>query len=451
MESVGEAPKNLPPNPVFRNPYVWPCIVWNTVGVFASMIVGLARVSTGKRTQDVSIEGQITQLEQAGCDRVLAERASAYSGKRRPAWEELWSLVASGAVSEVLVIDQSRLSRSGDDMAFLAACAQQGVTVRALTGGVIEVESYSGFITAGVLSVMNQASSRLIGAKVRDGIRRRREGGFLATGRLPFGYCSIDGKAAPHPTEHHQARVMFDQLMAAGMNLNGWIRETSADWSVTGLRRWLDHPMLRGYAHGGWGNVQPLISWQEWEQATRLRQSRARAIGRTANNVHTFTGLVVCAACGRSCHRQLDGATPRLKCKHPGCSHYGRSIREAVVREQVIDALRGKAAALAELAGTVEHREPPEATELRAQLQQLEALDNSGVMGLAPAITSLQSRIAELQQQPSGPRFEGLAELFATPGTLDLATPDELRAVVVEFVEAIQFLGNPKAVRITLR
>ena len=37
-------------------------------------------------------------------------------------------------VGEV-VIDQSRLSRSGDDLEFLEACAIKGVTVRALTGG----------------------------------------------------------------------------------------------------------------------------------------------------------------------------------------------------------------------------------------------------------------------------------------------------------------------------
>ena len=36
------------------------------------MRVGLARVSTSKRAQDISIEGQVQQLEGAGCDRVLA-------------------------------------------------------------------------------------------------------------------------------------------------------------------------------------------------------------------------------------------------------------------------------------------------------------------------------------------------------------------------------------------
>jgi DNA invertase Pin-like site-specific DNA recombinase len=409
-------------------------------------------VSTSKRAQDVSIEGQVQQLEQAGCDRVLAERASAYQkGKRRPAWEELWSLVAAGVVSEVVVIDQSRLSRSGDDMAFLAACAQQGVRVQALTGGEIEVESYSGFVTAGVLSVMNQASSRLVGAKVRDGLARRRAAGYLGTGRLPFGYCSQDGRAAPDPTTWAQARGRFDGLLAAGMNINQWIRDSGADVSHTGIRRWLDHPMLRGFAHGQWGAVPALISWQEWEQATRLRQSRASAIGRTAARLRLFTGLVSCSGCGRSCHRQMDGDTARLKCKAPACPFYGRSIQEAVVRAQVLDVLRTKAEALAELAGAPQHQEPPEAIELRAQLHQLEALDRSGVAGLAPALADLRQRLLGLQRVASGPRYDGLADLFAAPGTLELATDEELRAVVVEFVAAIQFLGNPRQVEITLR
>lgn len=416
------------------------------------MRVGLARVSTSKRAQDTSIEGQVQELEAAGCERVLAERASAYKkGGRRPAWEELWSLVASGVVTEVLVIDQSRLSRQGDDMAFLAACAQKGVQVRALRGGPIEVESYNGFVMAGVVSVMNQASSMLVGAKVRDGLQRRRSAGFLGTGKLPFGYCSLEGRAAPHPTEFALARARFDGLMAAGMNINQWIRDTGAKVSHTGVRRWLDHPMLRGFAHGQWGAVKALISWQEWEQATRLRQARASAIGRTSGRLRLFTGLVSCRECGRACHRQMDGDTARLKCKTPSCSFYGRSIQEAVVRAQVIEALRTRAEDLAELAGAPEHQEPPEAIELRCQLHQLEALERSGVAGLAPALADLRERLSALQQVASGPRYDGLAELFAAPGTLELTTDEELRAIVVEFVAAIEFLGNPRRVEITLR
>ena len=85
-------------------------------------------------------------------------------------------------------VDQSRLSRSGDDIEFLSACSLKGVTVRALTGGQIEVESVGGFITSSVMSVMNQAYSRLNSAKVKDGLARRRAAGHYAVGYCPFGY-----------------------------------------------------------------------------------------------------------------------------------------------------------------------------------------------------------------------------------------------------------------------
>ena len=92
------------------------------------MRVGYCRVSTTKSEQDISIEGQQQQLLAAGCDEVIVERASALKGQRK-GWTHLWALVASGKVTEVLVVDQSRLSRSGDDIEFLSACSLKGVTV----------------------------------------------------------------------------------------------------------------------------------------------------------------------------------------------------------------------------------------------------------------------------------------------------------------------------------
>jgi len=413
------------------------------------MRIGYARVSTTKATQDVSIEGQVQQLEAAGCHRVIAERASAYQG-RRAGWDELWGLVAAGGVAEVLVIDQSRLSRSGDDLQFLAACAQQGVTVRALTGGVIEAETYSGFVAAGVLSVMNQAQSKLIGAKVRDGIRRRREAGYLASGRLPFGYCSVDGKAAPDPDGWPQARAQFDELMAAGMNISGWIRTSGTRRTLSGVKRWLDHPMLRGFAHGSWGAVEPLISWQEWEQAKRLQQARATMRGRAAGSTHLFTGLVRCGSCGVNLHNIEDKGTRRLKCKSSFCRWYGKSIRVSVVRDDVIVAMREAADAMAELHAQAP-AEPAEATALRAQVAQLEQLQGSGVPGLNGSIDALRTQLRALTGVPSGPRLELLAAALARPGLLERSSDEQLRALVIEFVNRITYRGQPDGVQVTVR
>ena len=122
--------------------------------------VGYCRVSTERREQDISIEMQEVQLREHGCDEIISERQSAYKAGRA-GWDRLWLLVGQGLVEEVLCIDQSRLSRSGDDLSFLALCAEHNTTVRALQGGVIEAQSYAGFISTGVMSLMNQAQSKL--------------------------------------------------------------------------------------------------------------------------------------------------------------------------------------------------------------------------------------------------------------------------------------------------
>ena len=229
------------------------------------MRVGYCRVSTQKTEQDISIEGQQQQLLAAGCDEVIVERASAFKGQRK-GWTHLWALVASGKVSEVLVVDQSRLSRSGDDLEFLQACAMKKVVVRALTGGVIETESVGGFIQAGVMSVMNQAYSKLNSAKVKDGLARRRAAGHYAVGMVPFGYAYQGGQVVPHPDNWGPARERWEQLFAMEMNLHGYCR-AHADVSVSGLSSWVRNPMLRGIVPHQQGGVRPLISPEEWQQA----------------------------------------------------------------------------------------------------------------------------------------------------------------------------------------
>jgi hypothetical protein len=82
---------------------------------------------------------------------------------------------------------------------------------------------------------------------------------------------------------------------------------------------------------------------------------------------------------------------------------------------------------------------------------EVEATTAAQAILSALELAGARARLSGLQRVASGPRYDGLADLFAAPGTLELATDEELRAVVVEFVAAIQFLGNPKRVEITLR
>jgi len=412
--------------------------------------VGYARTSTAQEEQDTSIEGQIVELERAGCVKVISERRSAFKGKNRPGWDELWSLVGRGGVDEVVVADQSRLSRSGDDMEFLELCAARGTKVIALVGGEIEIESIGGFMQAGMMSVFSQMQSRLTAAKVRDGLRRRKAEGYYACGMVPFGYRYDGQRVVPCPENWEKARLMWTGLMDAGCNVSGWIAATKADWTPRGVKAWIGNPILRGIVRGEHGATEALISWKEWAEAQNMLKTRSRMRGQAAHRVHLFTGLVQCEACGKSLHNVKDRAIPRLKCKTRTCSQYGRGLRVEIVKKKVIDALAGQAAELAKTA-TAPAKEPPEAGQIRAQIEALEAARLAGVDGLEDKVDNLRRQLKALQQVDGSARYEVLAELFSDPATLELATDEELRAVVLRFVEAITWPGGLESLAITLR
>lgn len=414
------------------------------------MRIGYARTSTQQDEQTLSIEGQIADLEKAGCDKVIAERRSAFRSKRRPGWDELWALVGGGGVTDVLVVDQSRLSRSGDDMAFLELCGIRGTKVTALVGGPIEVESIGGFVQAGILSIFSQLQSRLTAAKVRDGLRRRREAGYYACGKTPYGYRYDGCHVVPDEGTWGAAREMWDQLIAHECNVSGWVKQSQCKWTPRGVRKWMTNPILRGVVRGEHGATKPLITWQEWSEAQHMMSKRSVIRGQAARRVHLFTGLVVCEDCGKTLHTVTDRKRPRLKCMSRICSRYGQGIRADVVRKHVITALAGMAERMAALV-TQEAPEPAEAGTVRGQLDALRLAQSMGVEGLEDKIADCQRQLQALRQVNVSARYELLSELFADPSTMELATDEELRAVILQFVESLVWPGGVDSLLITLR
>ena len=417
------------------------------------MRVGYCRVSTQKAEQDISIEGQQQQLLAAGCDEVIVERASAFKGQRK-GWTHLWALVASGKVSEVLVVDQSRLSRSGDDLEFLQACAMKRVVVRALTGGVIETESVGGFIQAGVMSVMNQAYSKLNSAKVKDGLARRRAAGHYAVGYCPFGYRYNDGVVEPDPEQWGPARERWERLVAMEMNLMGYCRKYG-DVSRSGLTNWIRNPMLRGIVPHQRGGVKPLISPEEWQQAQVLLKHRATTRTSSTRRQHLLSGLVVCDSCGRSLWNQRTAyGRFRLKCHYAPCQWFGRGIAVEVVRAQLIQALRDNASRLADEARLASNATGLEMTEeqsaVTAKIAQLEALQDSGVPDLGKSLEALRAELVALQMPVIGPDWSGLAELIEAPGVLDRFSDAQLRPLLLEYITKIRYVGNPREVEVVI-
>jgi len=418
--------------------------------------VGLARVSTQNRAQDTSIAAQEQALLNAGCDQVITVRESAFKGPRR-GWHELRKLVASGKVTEVLCIDQSRLARDGSDLEFLEECAVKGVIVRALSGGLIETTTVGGFVQAGVFSVMNQAFSRQLALKTKDGLDRRKADGFYACGRVPFGYAYVNGKVVPHPEDWPVARQMFLDLLALEMNISAYIRKHRPGWTSTGIKGWVVKPMLRGIVPRQEEGVKPLISPAEWAKAERLLKHRSGSPSRSTTTVHLLTGLVRCEACGKNLkYKTVRRGTKRLYCANPQCGWYGRGIAVHLVRSQLLAELQAVAQRMQEEVEqstvTTDREKTKEQVQAESKLATLEQLRaSSDLPGLDTAISALRDEIAAFAAPVVGPDWTGLGELLATPGVLDAFTDAELRPLLLEYVAQIVYTGTPTEVEIRVR
>jgi DNA invertase Pin-like site-specific DNA recombinase len=417
------------------------------------MILGYARVSTEQADQDLSIEAQVQQLMDAGCDRVIRERASAFKdGGKRPGWDELQALVASGQAREVVAVSQSRLSRRGEDVQFLRICARRGVTVRFLDGTPGDITDPAARLMTGVMATVNEVDSQIKSINIKNGLDRRKAAGHYACAKVPYGYVYSGGAVVPNPETFKDARLLWDQLVAAEMNAVAVIRQHGRQWSPQGLYDWIEHPILRGVVKGKANAVEPLITWEEWRAGMEHRNRRRSGRTRAPRTVRLFSGLVRCSGCGGWMHyAELERKHPRLKCTALLCQWYSRGIAVWRVRAQVIEALRAASEGLGRVAASAPvPTVSAEAAQWQQQLEQLRQLQAQGVPGLERSMDELELKL--LQPAPaSGIDAGRLAALFAVPGALDGASEGQLRAVLLEFVQEIVYVGNPAEVEVRVR
>jgi hypothetical protein len=72
------------------------------------------------------------------------------------------------------------------------------------------------------------------------------------------------------------------------------------------------------------------------------------------------------------------------------------------------------------------------------------------VTGLEDAIDRLRLDLAA-PIVASGPDWEGVAVLLGRPGVIEGASDEELRALVMECVDHVLYVGNPDRVKVRMR
>ena len=418
------------------------------------MIVGYCRVSTKHSEQDASIQGQEQQLAAYGCHVILKERQSAYKTQvRRKEWDKLLTLVGSGKVTKVVVVNLARASRKGEDKTLAKLCASLGVEFISLDGTPTDTSTPAGLLTLSVLSAVNETDSLIKSIAVKNGLARRKAMGATCVGKCPFGYRYNGTGPEPDPTQWDEARLLWERLAAAEFSPTPVIREFGYRWSAVGLLRWVKNPMLRGWVSDVAGGVEPLVSEEEYATARRLIEKRSFTHTRQPRTVCLFSGLVFCEQCKRPMNYTKTNGRRRLKCFRPGCKWYGRGLAEWKVKQQAIDALRAGAdvmgqtlpqPAVESAVVSAEH------LELQSQLNQLLQLQRQGVNGLEASISELRVRLAPPDPVKAAD-WSAFTPIIKAPGLLESAVEKDLREVLMELVDEMVYIGNPDAIRITLR
>jgi DNA invertase Pin-like site-specific DNA recombinase len=415
------------------------------------LTVAYARVSTASGEQLSALNAQIAWLESQGPDVLLSDVESGRVVSRAN-YQQLRAMVERGQVETVIATSLSRLGRdAAESDAFVALCDAQGVVVTTRDEGPLSMATPESLLLTRMRGSLNQGESMRISQRVRRGLEQGRA--MRKPMRKPcWGYRLRADRLAmePDPEAWLQAQRFIDALQAGGWRMLPALqahRETVPFRSVRGVRAWLLNPTLRGgigyqqgknhtFAEVHWDQHPALLTHAQFAEFERQVQQNRRMWGsNVTRKPRILTSLVVCAECG-CVMKYVSGRTiPSLRCYGDLCSQVYKGTREAVIVQFAIDAIREHAAE--RLAALAIQGEPPEARELRRQIESLQKLADPD---LAPVIAAKHQRLEQVLTRPA---VDGeLARKLADPAWWDEAREDEvaamLRAVVSRIVVARQ-------------
>lgn len=264
------------------------------------------------------------------------DEVSAYSGKRRPAWDEVERLALTGQIDGILAYAQDRIHRRAVEMlSFIGAVnnAGHGLMLHFVRGTDLDFRSAQGRLVAGVLSVFAGAEVEQLTQRVVDEKAESAEAGRWHGGRPPLGYHLVpddNGKLAlkKHPvTAPAISRVVAGYLEGKSLTtlLQDFREQTGLKTGYASLKYSLITPSIAGqrmhlpvakrkgrsvhelyttpyvleheaeFYPAQW---EPIISLQQWRLLRdKLVNGADRKRGKRPSK-SLLAGLVYCASCG---------------------------------------------------------------------------------------------------------------------------------------------------------
>jgi site-specific DNA recombinase len=245
---------------------------------------------------------------------------SAFTGKVRPAWQRVLTLVEAGEVDMIIAWHLDRVTRSMEDIEALVKLAElHGVGLSTVTGD-IDLSSDTGRMLGRILTAVARGEVERKGARQRAGLAQRAERGRPWWSWRPFGY-ERDGSL--RESEAAALRKAYSSILqgasvasiAAEWNGLGHVTNRGTPWRATAVRNVLlkhrnaairtlsqkDPRNPRGprvLTEVGEGNWTPVVDVETFRAVVRVLGRPERRTRGGGVRQHLLTGLAVCGVCG---------------------------------------------------------------------------------------------------------------------------------------------------------
>jgi site-specific DNA recombinase len=169
---------------------------------------------------------------------------SAYSGKRRPQYEEMMALAEAGQIGVILAYSNSRLTRRPMELErLITAHERTGVVFRTVASGNDDLSTADGRMVARIKASVDAAESQRISERTKRGKQQARENGGWHGGHRSFGFAA-DG-VTPDPGEaaivEQICRDILDGRsmisLVRDLNDRGVTTSTGTPWTTRTLQR----------------------------------------------------------------------------------------------------------------------------------------------------------------------------------------------------------------------
>jgi DNA invertase Pin-like site-specific DNA recombinase len=267
---------------------------------------------------------------------------SAYSGKKRPAWERLLADLEAHRIDSVVAYSSSRMYRQPRELERLIDLTKKngGVEIATVVSGDVNLNTADGILMAGLLAQIDRAEAMRTAERVaRKHIEKAQAGHAHHGGQRPYGY-EWDFETHTWRTLPEEAevirRIVKDLLrgrslhgIVHSLNLDGITTSNGGRWNNRTVKRMALSPTIAGIrihrttgteTKGTW---KPIITPTQHELLVALFNdpTRPRSGGGPNEKKRLLSGLTVCGRCGAKMYGDGRSGYACKKTGNGGCGN----------------------------------------------------------------------------------------------------------------------------------